>query len=38
MITEEDKSLAKQLWDYHHVNHTPEKVDTRSTRKSPGEL
>ena len=27
MITEEDKLLAKQLWDYHHVNHVPEKSD-----------
>ncbi len=27
MITEEDKVLAKQLWDYHHVNHNLEKAD-----------
>jgi uncharacterized SAM-binding protein YcdF (DUF218 family) len=27
MISEEDKLLAQQLWDYHHVNHTLEKSD-----------
>lgn len=27
MITSETISLAKKLWDYHHVNHTLEKVD-----------
>ena len=27
MITEEDKLLAKQLWDYHHVNHQLKKSD-----------
>ena len=27
MISEEDKSLARQLWDYHHVNHTIRKSD-----------
>ncbi|MES3018118.1 MAG: YdcF family protein [Bacteroidota bacterium] len=27
MITNEDKLLAKQLWDYHHVNHTLQKSD-----------
>ncbi|MEJ7694334.1 YdcF family protein [Daejeonella sp.] len=26
-ITEEDKLLAKQLWEYHHVNHTIQKSD-----------
>ena len=27
MITKEIIKLAKQLWDYHHVNHTLEKSD-----------
>jgi len=27
MINEEDKFLARRLWDYHHVNHTLEKSD-----------
>lgn len=27
MISEVDKLLAKQLWDYHHVNHVIEKSD-----------
>lgn len=27
MITEQDRLLAKKLWDYHHVNHTLEKSD-----------
>ncbi len=27
MITTADKLLAKQLWDYHHVNHTLQKSD-----------
>lgn len=27
MVPEKDKLLAKQLWDYHHVNHTLEKSD-----------
>ena len=27
MITEEDKRLARKLWDYHQVNHQLEKTD-----------
>ncbi|WP_079703694.1 YdcF family protein [Daejeonella lutea] len=27
MITEQDKLLARKLWDYHHVNHILEKSD-----------
>lgn len=27
MISEEVRLLAKQLWDYHHVDHSPEKSD-----------
>jgi len=27
MIPEKDRLLAKQLWDYHHVNHILEKSD-----------
>lgn len=27
MITAETLSLAQQLWDYHHMNHTPAKAD-----------
>lgn len=27
MVPEKDKLLAKQLWDYHHVNHALEKSD-----------
>lgn len=27
MITKETLKLAQKLWDYHHVNHTPEKSD-----------
>jgi uncharacterized SAM-binding protein YcdF (DUF218 family) len=27
MITDETITLAKKLWDYHHVNHTLEKSD-----------
>lgn len=27
MITKEVLSLANQLWDYHHMNHTPAKSD-----------
>jgi uncharacterized SAM-binding protein YcdF (DUF218 family) len=27
MITDETVTLAKKLWDYHHINHTLEKSD-----------